>query len=193
MENLREKSLELAKNIEKTYKPDLVVFVAKGSYIIGEEISKHFNTPLVEVYATREGNKIKNILSPFIKLVPRDLKNYLRKKEVKSGIHDKNTKRRVYFKKEYKELMLSKNILIVDDSVDTGHTAKQVYEHIKEKYENKKIKFASLNYFKKSEELFKVDYCLHENYIMIGPWSKDSKYYKEFLTRYNLAKKKGVI
>ena len=48
-------------------------------------------------------------------------------------------------------------ILVVDDSVDTGHTASQVVKYLGNMYTETEIKFASLNYFKGSVNIFQVD------------------------------------
>lgn len=166
-----------------------MVFIAKGSYIIGDVISKYFNVPLIEIHAVREGNKLKNLVSPVLKLIPKSVKNYLRKKELQSGVHNKNSERRVYLEKGKDKLEDAENILVVDDSVDTGHTAKQVCDYILRHYENKIVRFASLNVFEDSERVFKVHYSLYRNHIMIGPWSKDSKEYRQFVKRYEQWKK----
>lgn len=52
-------------------------------------------------------------------------------------------------------------------------------------YTETEIKFASLNYFKDSANIFQVDYSLYKNHILMGPWSNDSKYNKEFIELYN--------
>ncbi|WP_371810004.1 phosphoribosyltransferase [Geobacillus sp. DSP4a] len=177
-------SKQLAQKISQDFRPDVVVFIAKGSYIIGDVISKYFNVPLIEIHATREGNTFKNLVSPILKLIPKGVKIYLRKRELQLGVHSKNSDRRVYLEKGKDKLEGAENVLVVDDSVDTGNTAKQVCEFIRNNFWNKTIKFASLNYFEESKKVYRVDYSLYKNYILIGPWSKDSKYYNEFIMRY---------
>lgn len=191
IKDTEEISRQLAVNIAKDFKPDIVVFIARGSYIIGNTISKYFGVPLVEIFAVRRGNKLKDALSPFLKLIPSKIKKCLRKRELKSTIHQKNPDRKVYLGSDSSQLKNADNILIVDDSVDTGNTAKQVYRFIIDNFGDKNVKFACLNVFDGSEKVFKVDYSLYKNYVLIGPWSKDSKFYNEFIKRYNLAKQKG--
>jgi len=194
IKNTEEDTLKVAKLIDSNFVPEIVVFISKGSYIIGKTFSNYYNVPLIEIFAVREGNKLKEVVGPLLKIIPKRLKNYLREKELNSGIHKKNNQRHVYISKGESFLKNSSNILVVDDSVDTGHTAKQVVDFIESKYGNSKsVKFASLNFFEDSLEVFKVDYTLYENTILIGPWSKDSSYYKEFINQYNKDKKKGVF
>ncbi|MFC0296528.1 phosphoribosyltransferase [Geobacillus jurassicus] len=189
IKDTEEASKQLAQKISQDFKPDVVVFIAKGSYIIGDVISKYFEVPLIEIHAVREGNKLKNLVSPVLKLIPKSVKNYLRKKELQSGVHNKNSERRVYLEKGKDKLQDAENILVVDDSVDTGHTAKQVCEYIIRNFGEKTMRFASLNVFAESERIFRVHYSLYKNCIMIGPWSKDSEYYCEFIMRYEQWKK----
>jgi hypoxanthine phosphoribosyltransferase len=191
IKDTEEVSKQLAQKISQDFKPDVVVFIAKGAYIIGDVISKYFDVPLIEIHAVREGNTLKNLVSPILKLIPKGIKIYLRKKELQLGVHNKISDRRVYLEKGKDKLEGAVNVLVVDDSVDTGHTAKQVCDYILRHYENKIVRFASLNYFEESEKVFKVNYSLYKNHIMIGPWSKDSEYYTEFISQYKIAKQKG--
>ena len=50
---------EWAKELKKTYCPDLVIYVARAGYLIGKEMSEVFEVPMVGISATREGNKLK--------------------------------------------------------------------------------------------------------------------------------------
>ena len=106
--DVENKTSELYNKILSTdYKFDLVIFIAKGSYTIGKKLSELGNCPLLEIKATRKGNKLKKIISPFLKLIPKKIKMYLRNKEVKSNVHEKNIERNVIYNVEkwskYKE------------------------------------------------------------------------------------------
>ncbi|AIM16352.1 phosphoribosyltransferase [Bacillus sp. X1(2014)] len=189
IENLEKISRELAEIISENFRPEVVIFIAKGSFIIGDVVSKFFNVPLVECFAKRDGNKVKDLVSPLLKLIPKKLKFLLRKQEIKSGVHNKNSDRNVYMEKGLEYLANAKNILIVDDSVDTGNTAKSVYDFVSKISADSNIKFAALNYFDISKEKFMVDFYLYENCLISGPWSKDSKEYLRFLELYKNWKK----
>ena len=63
-------SRDLAKKVASEFQPEVVVFIAKGSFLIGQEISNYFNVPLVECFAVREGNKLKELGSPILKILP---------------------------------------------------------------------------------------------------------------------------
>lgn len=176
----------LAKKIQIDYKPEAVLFIAKGSFEIGLELSKYFNIPLYEIEAKRKKNKLKLLISPLLIILPKKIKIILRKFEIKSGLHTGENSRNIILKD--KSIYNYQNILLVDDSADTGKTLKEVSLYLKKNKINK-IKIATFNKFIKSEELVEVDYFLYEDCMINGPWSKDSKYYREFIGEYNAWKK----
>ncbi len=185
IENVKEKSKELYNQIIQNYDYDLVIFVAKGAYLIGKELSKLNNVPLLEIQASRKGNKLKKILKPLLKLIPKKLNVYLRKKEMNSSFHENNPERMILIdEKKYGKHKRAKKILLVDDSVDSGNTIAQAKEKIKTFFPKSRLKIAVFNYFEKSEGIIKVDYSLYTNTMINGPWSNDSKYHTEILKEY---------
>lgn len=59
IKSLEDESKKLAKQIEKKYKPDAVIFIARGGFLIGRVVSENFNIPLIAITAERSGNTIK--------------------------------------------------------------------------------------------------------------------------------------
>ncbi len=59
LESLHIESIHLAQNIEISFHPDIVVYVAKGGYLIGKDIAEYFKVPYVGIFAQREGNDAK--------------------------------------------------------------------------------------------------------------------------------------
>lgn len=179
----REESRKLAQKIENSFTPEIVIFVAKGAYYIGDEIAKYFNVPLIEVKAERQKGNLKKIIAPLLKIIPSSIKKVLREFEVKSNTHNKNSERKVTFEeKDLKELLKYERVLLVDDSIDTGNTIKQIVDYLK-KYELE-IRVAGINIFSMSEEIIKIDYYNYKDTLLNGPWSNDSKYYKRFIDDY---------
>lgn len=177
-----------AKDIKRSFKPDLIIYVAKAGYLIGKEMSREFDVPLISINAERKGNSIKTYFQPILKYIPNRLRYILVKLELKSDIHKKSSERNIYFKSNLNKIQLKKieNLLIVDDSVDTGHSINEVKKVVQEKFKNANIRIAALNVWDKSEEIIKVDYSLYRNTIIKAPMSKDSKEYEQFIEMYNL-------
>lgn len=185
IKSVEEKSIELAKSISDFDKPDVVIFISKGAYQIGQVISDYYNVPLLEVFAKRKVGKLKQAISPILKIIPTSIKKFLREKEIKSNIHDGNSARNVYFdEKIWNKYTDVTNVLIVDDSVDTGNTISQVEDCVKKYFNKSKILLAVLNVFSKSEGTIKIDYYLLKDTMLNGPWSNDSKENKTFSLMY---------
>lgn len=184
-ENLKEDDKKLYNLIIKDYNYDLVIFIAKGSFYIGNDLAKFNNCQLLEIFATRKGNKLKKIVSPLMKIIPLKLKKVLRKKEFNSNYHQKNSNRNIEFDEElWKKFKNVKSILLVDDSVDTGYSILYAKEKIEEFFKEAEIRVAALNCFKKSLAIVKTNYYLYKDTMLIGPWSNDSKENKIFKEEY---------
>lgn len=187
IKDLEKECVEWAKEIKKTFCPDLIVYVAKAGYLIARPMKDVFAVPLVGISATREGNKLKEAVGSIISLLPNFVRNFLISVELKSDIHNKNTERRVSFHKGFEKVKKNhpQKILVIDDSVDTGHSMRQVVEAIKDVFDDAEIRVAGLNVWDKSSNVIDTNYALYENTVIKTPMSKDSKQYKEFLNIYN--------
>ena len=182
IKSLEEKCKCWGSEISKDYQPDLIIFVARGSYLIGKALSKYFGVSLIAVGAERSGNNFKEFIAPFLSVLPRWFCNLLRKAELKSNVHKKKEKRNIKFLDtidKYKNKNKNKSIaiLIVDDSIDTGNSMKQVVEFVKSELPVSIIRVAALNVWDESENIIKADYYCYRNAIMRTPMSKDSKEY----------------
>lgn len=80
---------------KKEFNADLVIYIAKGGYLVAKPFSDIFNVPLVGVKAERKGNKVKDLIMPLIVKLPNFVLNILRKIELKTNIHDKYTERNI--------------------------------------------------------------------------------------------------
>lgn len=189
----QEETIRLAEIIRNDFVPDSVIFIAKGAYQIGLDLGNYFNVPVLEIFAERKTDKLKSIAAPILQLIPSKTKIFLRKYEIRRGIHKNNTNRNVYWGHIPAHIKNAdfNNILLVDDSCDTGNTFIQCIQKIKIKYPNAKIKTAALNVFSSSSNKIKIDYFLNQDCIICGPWSKDSEENKTFIEHYNRRFKRG--
>jgi len=191
IKDLEEVDKKLYEKLRKSYDYDCVIFIARGAYLIGKDFANFNSVPLLEIYASRKGGKLKKIISPFLVLIPEKLKVFLRRKEMNSNVHAKNPDRDIKFDSvEWEEYKNCKRILIVDDSVDTGYSILAVKNAISEFFKNAEVKVAVLNYFEKAKDVCVPDYYLYENTMIKGPWSNDSKENKVFLKKYQAWKEK---
>ena len=186
IENLHNECVAWAEMIKKDFQPDLIVYIAKGGFLIGQAFHKVFGCPLIGVDATRKGNKIKELLTPILSHLPKRLLNWARRTEMKSGVHSQHPERSVVFHKpiEDGDKKSADKILIVDDSIDTGYSVKAVKEKVREQFPESEIKLASLNVWRQSETVIRCDYFKYQDTILRTPMSKDSKEYKRFLKLY---------
>ena len=189
LENVKEKSNELNKMIMKDkFDYELVIFIAKGSYPIARELSLLNNVPLLEISATRKGGKIKKIIKPLMKVVPKKILISLRKKEMNSTYHEKNNDRNITFdENNYKKYLSCNKILLVDDSIDSGYSIIEVKKVLEKYFSSADIKVAVFNTMKKS--IIKPEFTLYEDTMICGPWSNDSKFFNTFITEYKEWKK----
>ncbi len=189
LKSVKEKVNELNEIIVRNnYKYDLVIFIAKGSYPIAKSLSDNSGVPLLEISATRKGGKIKKILKPFMRIVPKKILISLRKNEMNSTYHEKNNERNIVFsEKKYQQYKNCKKILLVDDSIDSGHSIIEVRKELEKFFDNVEIKVAVFNVMNKST--IKPEFTLYEDTMICGPWSSDSKYYNTFIKEYKEWKK----
>lgn len=195
LEKLREISVSEAQRIKNEYEIDLIIYVAKAGFPIAFFMNEIFNSTLLGINAQRKGNKIKKIIGPLIAFIPNFVRNFLISMELKSKVHKKDIERNVYFHESIKNIDIKsiKTIIVVDDSVDTGHSMKLCVEKIKEMFSGVDIITYSLNVWKQSFEVFETDFYTFEDTIIRAPMSKDSKEYKKFIDMYRKETNNGNL
>lgn len=189
LEGLHHENIKLAKKIETSYRPDIVVYIAKGGYLIGKDIADYFGVPCIGIHAEREGNAFKSRISGILRRMPRFLTKFLRELELKSGLHKTVKERKVYwdaFNVSDEDLKKAHHVLLVDDSVDTGYSMNQVIPFIEAQIApNEEIRIAAINVWQKSKNVVRTDFYVYENIILATPMSNDSPYHKKFLKLYD--------
>ena len=187
IKELEEQCNKWVSDISNDYKPELIVFVAKAGYIIGKTFAEYYDVDLIGIAAERNGGGIKSSLGKIMKHIPNFVRNLAIYIELRSGIHNKKSERNVaWIDSPDSYLGNVKNILIVDDSVDTGHSIYLVKKKVEETFgDGVDVKVAGLNVWDKSERCITTDFFMHRNTIILAPMSKDSKYYEQFVKMYN--------
>lgn len=187
IEKLNSECEKWALEIQKDYKTDLIIYIAKGGYLIGKSFKNVFNVPLIGIKAKRRGNKIKDLFMPLIVKLPKKICNILRLIELKTNVHNKCEERKIIIDTNINKINKKdiRKILIVDDSVDTGHSMKRVHDEVRKMFLNSEIKLAAMNVWNDSKKIIDIDYFIYKNVVIRTPMSKDSKEYNIFLKLYN--------
>ena len=173
--------------IKSQYAPELVIYIARGGYIIGRAMSAGFRVPLLGIGAKRPGNSFKEYGFPVLAVLPRSLCNMLRKIEIGSNVHQKRADREIIFHPEIEKIKnpaTVKKILLVDDSIDTGHSMNQAKKKVQQYFPQAEIKIFVINEMLSQQPIAKADYHLYQDTIIRAPMSKDSWEHYKFLQLY---------
>ena len=176
-------AVELLKIIDD-FDFDIVVYISKSGYLIGDAIGSISNKNTLEIKSKRPGAEKKHKYLPeVVNKLPRDLIYYLKVYERKLSYYDVVSERTLYYDEEKVKDIKPKKILIFDDSIDTGYTLLKVKSEIESIYKDAEIKIAVLNYFTDRNSI-KPDYFLYKDSVISAPWTIDSKEYREFIKLY---------
>lgn len=181
LKKLNEECKQWAGDIEKIFSPELIIYIANAGYPIGKAMQEVFKVPMIGIEAKREGSEVKSKLGKIFSHIPSWVRNVLIYAELKSGVHKKKTERHIGWLDDYMPYQGVTKILVVDDSIDTGHTIKQVQEEIRDKFCDADIRIAGLNVWDSSKDIIGTDFELYSNTIIKAPMSKDSKEYDEYM------------
>lgn len=182
-ETFEKESLKLISKLEVN--PDLVVGILSGGGHVLEAIKKHPNvkSSLFEVVTLqRQSTNVKQrFLKPVLSIFPYSILNWLRILEsnsVKAKISNLNLEKlqdnTIAFDTRNTIAKPIKNILIIDDAIDSGKTMFVVKSNLQQKFPKAKIKIAVLAWTIDSS-IIKPDYYLYNNILLRFPWSNDYK------------------
>ncbi|MCK4906730.1 MAG: hypothetical protein KAS64_04225 [Spirochaetes bacterium] len=181
---------ELASVVSKHKSFDLVIGIKTGGAVVGNIVytelkNNHNNLKYTEVSLSRKskGFKEKTLIKSILKILPYFILNLMRRFEsvlstlLKRRISmetldgDKNLKM-----KKLDQLLSGKprDILIIDDAVDSGKTLFVIDQYIKSINSKIKIEYAVITITQKSP-LILPDYYLYKNTLIRFPWSYDYK------------------
>jgi len=179
----------LANEIEKSeWRPDVVLAIKTGGVYVAKPLFEKMykaNETLkyIEVGLSRPSTqkKKKYKVSKILKRLPYWLLNILRKVEVsvfeykKAKVYNPSKELHVKIDTEVIDTLLRcKNLLLVDDAVDTGSTLLAMKNVIEKEYKGISIKTAVLTSTHKHAYI-EVDYKLYSRTLLRCPWAEDYK------------------
>lgn len=179
---------QFARDIQKEYQPDMVIYVAVGGYLIGKAMSDEFGVPLAAIGTKRVGDQAKDFVGPVLRLLPRWLCNWLRNQELKRAVHKENKERHLEFLTPVENIraMQHKKLLVVDDSVDTGYSMMAVKDVIMKTFSDSECRIAVLNEMTIFDTTIHADYKVYVDKMLRTPMSKDSREYEMFCEMYKV-------
>ena len=164
------------------FKPDLIVSIATGGDYVVREFGCDNDVEFVSIKKQRKATRTKNklhLMFYFLKRMPYFISNTLRKaehmflmfKHVRSSLNDKKN---ITSFEGINVIRKVKNILIVDDAVDSGSTMVAIVSHIEKEFPGSNVCTASIvNTFYKP--LIVPDVVIYDKCLVRFPWSKDYK------------------
>ena len=178
--------LEWAKEIKRQYEPDLIIFIAKSGFLFAKPLADYFDCELIDVRISRPSNKKYDFIKKCIPIVPKFLiSRYLISKVSKKGYSEKKDRKleltTSFLKCEFDHF---KNILIVDDSVDTGWSLKKLLDVLDDKGVIDRCKVASYCVLREALLNVKVDFYRYIDTIIITATSRYSREYKSYINAY---------
>ncbi|MDR0873713.1 MAG: phosphoribosyltransferase [Prevotellaceae bacterium] len=162
---------------------DLIVGIAEGGRLIAETIAQKLYLPLLLVGRQRELTRYKSKARNMFKHFPKKILNFARITE--NNCYEMLGKMRKHEEKLDKINILSndlsffenpqiKNILLVDDAIDSGVTIRDTEKFLQMKNNNWNIKTAVLTQTF-NRPVKKADYQIYNRTLVRFPWSNDYK------------------
>lgn len=166
------------KIIESDFHPQIVLGIRTGGAVIAEKIYKLLskdNLTLDYCHPIRSYSSYKKIyINKILRFLPLSILNILRYIEYKKFF---SKKKRKSFQKIILPVNITnyKNILLVDDAMDSGETLKAVIRSIKIQNPKANIKTAVLTVTIPNSNYIPDYYIFNNSTLIRFPWSIDSK------------------
>lgn len=176
LSQIEEHSLCLAHKVSSSgWAPDHILYVERAGLFIGYVVSRYFDCSISGIYCGRSGRLLKSKTRIILRLLPRAMTHLLREIEIKSNIHSIKDGRKVYIESVYPPE--GKKLLIIDDAIDTGYSAKEILRFLLNRgYQRNNIKLSVLTNTYKSSTC-QADISLFDQVKFAFPWSYDSREY----------------
>lgn len=177
LEKLKVFSNKLAKKVKNSdFNPEHILYIERAGLFIAREIANSLNCNISGIYASRRGSSIKSKINIILRCLPKRITDFLRRIEEQSNLRGAQKERNVYMKGNLPPY--DKNILIVDDAIDTGYSILAVIDFLVSRgYQKSKIRAAVITTTRNNPE-YHTDFSLFYNTSFAFPWSYTSKEYK---------------
>ena len=178
LDQIGEYSLNLAQKVFNSgWRPNHILYVERAGLFIGHAFARFFDCSISGIHCRRIGDSFKTRMQFVLGMFPRVLTRWLREIEIKSNIHSIFDDRRVYIESLYPPK--DKSLLIVDDAIDTGYSAKAVLCFLFGKgYSKDNLKMAVLTNTYKDPE-YHAHFSVFDQAKFVFPWSPDSREYSQ--------------
>lgn len=172
------------KIINNNYTPDVIIGIKSGGSYVGKKVSNILNIAKyteVQIRRPNSSQKEQNIIRHIIRHIPLCILNQVRilescwRKYFSKSINYQI--KEITFNNQITDIIINggKNILIIDDAIDTGITMSILINYINSKYPNNHIKVAAITVTTQTP-LVDADFCLFHNKTLIRfPWAIDAK------------------
>ena len=182
--------IEWASEIEKTYKPDIIVFIAKSGFLFARPLAEYFKCEMVDVAVSRLDNSQKDIIKRFIPCMPNSLLSFFLKRRVSNPKYREFSERILVDTSRFEKINIGgyNQILIVDDSVDTGWSLIKVKDLLETRGARGKFRTASYCVLTESKNQTSVEYFRYTDTIVITATSRYNKEYSNFIDNYKMWK-----
>lgn len=174
---------EWAKEIERDFKPDIIVFIAKSGFLFALPLAEYFGCPMADITVSRPGNNGKDIIRRLVPSIPGWLLKMLLRSKANYSYQERNSGREVQISGRFGRVDWEKykRILIVDDSTDTGWSMITARDAVIRAAGDADVKTLSYCCIDISEKRIQVDYARYKNTIIISAASRYSKEYAGFI------------
>lgn len=158
---------------------DLVIGIAEGGKLIAETIAQKLDLPLLLVKRQRPLTNRKSRIKSIFKHVPKRLLNIIRIAENRFYELSMNKKNRKDKSAEiqmltdnysFLEVLPIKNVLLIDDAIDSGATILDVEKFFQPRSWNIKVAVITQTF---NNPLIKADYKVYDKTLVRFPWSSD--------------------
>ncbi len=180
--------IALAEKIRRSdFRPEHILYIERAGLYCAHTLARHLNISASGIQAQRSANILKEKSRFILRRMPRALSHALRKLEIVSGLHNRNSERQISFRGQ--EPPRDRNLLILDDALDTGYSILAVHRHLLHLgYDPARIKTAVLTITGR-QTMMQPDFFLFDRTIVTFPWSYDSVVFEKARQQYHTFQK----